>query len=88
MFSLYMINWPDAFYYDNKPSRINGREVNSHRFYFTINLCGTGATPGSANRQVSALGYFTDCATWPVGIYRTYTVFMSIAFVFCGHKGP
>ena len=33
-----MINWPGAFYSDNNPSRINGREVNGHRYYFTINL--------------------------------------------------
>ena len=43
---------------------------------------GQGATPGSADRQVSALVYVTDCATRPVGIYRTYTVFMSISFHF------
>ena len=70
-----MINWPGAFYYDNKPSQINGREVNSHRYYFTINLCGTGGTPGSADRQVSALGYVTDCSTRHVGIYCTHTVY-------------
>ena len=27
------------------------------------------ATPGSPDRQVSALGYVTDCATRPEGIY-------------------
>ena len=43
---------------------------------------GQGAAPGSADRQVSAHGHITDCATWPVGIYRTYTVFMSISFHF------
>ena len=43
---------------------------------------GQGATPGSADRQVSALGYVTNCATRPVGIYCTYTVFMSISFHF------
>ena len=64
------------------------REVNDSRYYFMINLCGTGATPGSADRQVSALRYVTDCAMRPVGIYRTNTVFMSIFFVLCGHKGP
>ena len=44
-------------------------------------------TPGSADRQVSALGYVTDCATQPVGIYRTYTVFMSISFHFAWSYG-
>ena len=33
-----MINWPGAFYSDKNPSRINWREVNGHRYYFTINL--------------------------------------------------
>ena len=31
---------------------------------------GQGHPPGSPDRQVSALGYVTDCAMRPVGIYR------------------
>ena len=73
--------------YDNEPSR-REREVNDSRHYFMINLCGTGATPGSPDRQVSAHGHVTNCATQPVGIYRTYTVFRSISFHFVCHKGP
>ena len=61
-------------------SLLEEREVNDSRHYFTIKLCGTGATPGSQDRQVSAQGHVTDCATQPVGIYRTYSVFMSISF--------
>ena len=63
-------------------SLLEESEVNDSRHYFTINLCGTGATPGSADRQVSALRYVTDCAMRPVRIYRTYTVFMSKSFQF------
>ena len=66
--------------YDNGPSQ--EREVNDRRHYFTINLCGTGATPGSPDREVSAHRHVTNFATRPVGIYRTYTVFMSIRINF------
>ena len=61
-------------------SLLEGREDSRH--YFTINLNGTGAPPGSPDRQVSAHGHVTNCATRPVGIYRTYTVFMSLSFHF------
>ena len=44
-------------------------------------------TPGSAHRQVSALGYVTDCATQPVGMYRTHTVLMSISIHFVWSQG-
>ena len=72
--------------YDNEPSQ-REREVNDSRHYFKINLCGTGASPGSADRQVSAHWYITDWATRPVGIYRTFTVFMSISFHFVWSQG-
>ena len=63
-------------------SLLEEREVNGSRHYFTINLCGTGATPGSPDIQVSAHGHVTDCATQPIGIFCTYTVFMSISIHF------
>ena len=43
---------------------------------------GQGATPGSTDRQVSAQGHVTDCAKRPIGIYLTYTVFISIRLHF------
>ena len=70
-------------------SLLEEREVNGHRYYFTINIIsvGQGATPGTPDRQESAQGQVTDYATRPVGIYRTYTVFMSISFHFVWSKG-
>ena len=71
--------------YDDEPSR-REREVNDSRHYFTIDLCWTGARP--MDPQTDKYLHMDMLPTRPVGIYGPYTVFMSISFILCGHKGP